>query len=294
MFYLIATVLLNSVLYLIFKLFQKFEINNLQAIVFNYWTCVVTGSIFFGSFPVGAGSMSEQWLPWALLSGVGFITIFNLLGYCTLKDGITTASVANKISLVIPVLFSVLLYHEGSNWVKVVGILLAFPAVYFTTRVREEGGKKQELLWPALLFIGSGLLDTLVKYVEQRFLWDAGITSVFTIHVFVVAGSIGFIVVGISIMFGKAKLQFKNLVAGIILGVPNYFSIYFFIRFLNSGVMQSSAAIPVNNISIVMVSAIVAMLFFKEKPERYRIIGLLLSVISIVLIAFADSNGRGI
>jgi drug/metabolite transporter (DMT)-like permease len=234
--------------------------------------------------------MNEPWLLWALLSGVGFITIFNLLGYCTLKDGITTASVANKISLVIPVLFSILLYHEGSGWLKIVGILLAFPAVYFTTRVQDEGGRKQELLWPVLLFIGSGLLDTLVKYVEQRFLSTPEITSVFTIHAFVAAGSIGLVIVGVSLLAGKSKLQFKNLVAGIILGIPNYFSIYFFIRFLNSGLMQSSAAIPVNNIGIVMVSALMAILFFKEKPERYRIIGLLLSVISIILIAFGDGG----
>ena len=293
MFYLIATILCNAILTVIFKLFEKFGVNTLQAIVFNYWTCVITGSIFLGSFPISAASTSEPWLPWALLAGAGFIGLFNLLGYCTQKDGITTTTVANKISLVIPVLFSVLLYGETATWLKIIGILLAFPAVYFTTRVRDEAGKKQEFFWPALLFIGSGLLDTLVKFIEQRFLHTPLLASVFTIHVFAVAGCIGLLIIGTLLLRRRIKLSFKNVIAGIILGVPNYFSIYYFIRFLNSDVMQSSAAIPVNNIAIVMVSAITAMIFFKEKPERYRVIGLLLSIVSIVLIAFADSNGSG-
>jgi drug/metabolite transporter (DMT)-like permease len=288
MFYLIATILLNAVLFVFFKLFPRFKINSLQAIVANYWTCVVVGSMLYGSFPVGAHSVYYSWLPWSVLMGCMFISIFNLVAYSTIKDGITTATVANKLSLVIPVIFSLFLYDEKLTIVKIIGILIAFPAVYLTTRVKEEGKKGQDLFWPALLFLGSGLLDTLVKFVENNYLQDVESLVPFTIHTFATAGTIGVVLVAILAMRGKTKLHYRNIIAGIFLGIPNYFSIYYLVKLLSSDMMQSSAAIPVNNIGIVLACALCGILLFKEKAPATRIIGLVLSVAAILLIAFGD------
>lgn len=292
MFYLVATILLNTVLFVFFKVFPKYKVDTLQAIVVNYWTCVVTGSIFMGGFPIGANSIQYTWLPWALLMGGLFISIFNLLGYSTVKDGITTTTIANKLSLVIPVLFSLFLYSEKMNWLKGIGIALAFPAVYLTARVDEKKAAAGTHLWlPVILFLGSGLLDTLVKYTEQRFLDSNADMAVFTVHVFAVAGSIGLIAIAVQTMRGKIQLHYRNIIAGVLLGVPNYFSIFYFMKFLNGNYMQSSAAIPVNNIGIVVASALTALFFFSEKLTTYRVAGLLLSIVSILLIALADWHG---
>lgn len=292
MFYLVATILLNTVLFVFFKVFPKYKVDTLQAIVVNYWTCVVTGSIFMGGFPIGANSIQYTWLPWSLLMGGLFISIFNLLGYSTVKDGITTTTIANKLSLVIPVLFSLFLYSEKMNWLKGIGIALAFPAVYLTARVDEKKAAAGTHFWlPVILFLGSGLLDTLVKYTEQRFLDSNADMAVFTVHVFAVAGSIGLIAIAVQTMRGKIQLHYRNIIAGILLGVPNYFSIFYFMKFLNGNYMQSSAAIPVNNIGIVVASALTALFFFSEKLTTYRVAGLLLSIVSILLIALADWHG---
>lgn len=291
MFDLVATIFLNAILFIFFKIFSRYGVNNLQAIVINYWTCAITGSILLGSFPVSIASVHQPWLPWAVLMGSMFFMVFNLLAYSTLKDGITTTTVANKLSMVIPVVFSVFLYDEQLGAIKILGILLAFPAVYLTTRVKEDGEKGQELLWPALIFIGSGLLDTMVKYIEHTYISSAEQLVDFTIHVFTTAGVAGAIVVSVQVLRGKIKLHFKNVVAGVILGVPNYFSIYYFIRFLRSGFLHSSAGIPVTNVGIVLVSALAAILFFKEKAPGLRVVGLVLSIIAILLIALGDMNG---
>lgn len=294
MFYLLATILLNVLISVLFKLFPKYGINGLQAIVFNYITCVATGSVFIGSFPIAAQSLSKPWLLWAALSGAMFISVFNLLAYCTARNGITTSTIANKLSLVIPVAFSLLLYKEYASATRLAGLVLALPAVYLVTRAKEEGHQHQNIFWTVLLFAGSGLLDTLVKYTERQFLSDNAEAGVYTIHVFAVAALLGSMLIFILTALGKVKLHWKNVLAGIVLGIPNYFSIYYFICFLHSNVMQSSAAIPVNNIGIVVASALTAILLFREKPDKYRIIGLVLSVLSILLIAYQDLNGRGI
>src|ERR1019366_10589500 len=103
MLYLLATILLNVVISAIFKLFPKYNIDTLQAIVANYCVCVITGSFFIGHMPFTAAAIHTTWLPWALLMGVGFICIFNLLAYSTRVDGITSTIIANKLSLVIQI-----------------------------------------------------------------------------------------------------------------------------------------------------------------------------------------------
>lgn len=290
MMFLLLTVLLNAVLFILFKLFPKYKVDTLQAIVVNYITCVVTGSLFLGEFPVGSESATQPWIGWALAMGAMYISLFNFIAYCTRNYGVATASVANKLSLVIPVVAAVVLYGERLSIINIVGIALAFPAVYLSVNNKDEHSGKHGMLLPALLFLFSGTLDSITKYVEHHHLQDVKQQAVFPIHVFAVAASIGVVLVLILAAKKKIELHYRNIVAGIVLGVPNYFSIYYLIRMLNDKSMQSSIAIALNNIGIVLLSALAALLFLKEKLTKQRIIGLLLAVVSIVLIAWV--NGR--
>lgn len=244
-----------------------------------------------GRFPISTTSVQASWFPWAIIMGVSFISIFNLLGYCTAKYGITTATIANKLSLVIPAALSLYLYNEPLHVGKIIGIALALPAVYLTTRVQEEHKKRQYLLIPALLFILSGGLDAFVKFVQHHFLSATTDEASYTVHVFAAAGIAGLIFISILAATGKVKLHSRNIIAGICLGIPNYFSIYLLIKLLNIDFFHSSAAIPVVNIGIVVCSTLAAILFFKEAITKPRIIGLALALVAILLIAL---NGRNL
>ena len=284
MFYLIVTILLNVLISSIFKVFPKYKIDALQAIVVNYVVCVVTGSLFIGYIPYSGTVINSSWFLWSMLMGVGFFAVFNLIAYCTKVDGITTAVIANKLSLVIPVLFSIIVFKEQAGIEKIAGILLAFPAIFFITRVSGANNKPQSLMIPALLFVGGGLLDTLMNFVQLNFLNSTESQALYTIYCFTFAGIIGILLITVLLLTKKTVFSFKNVVAGICIGVPNYFSIYCFILMLHSPFLQSSASIPVLNIGILIASAITAILFFREKANMMRIIGLALSVISILLI----------
>lgn len=286
MIYLLLTILLNTILFVLFKLFPKYKIDALQAIVVNYFTCVITGSLFLGSFPVNTHSIEQPWFLWSLLLGVMFIGIFNFLAYCTKQYGITTTTVTNKLSLVIPVVFSVLVYWERLSVMNIAGILLAFPAVYLATRVEGEKTKAHGFLIPALLFVLSGSLDTLMKYMEHSFLQDETTQAIFPIHIFSIAALIGLAIIAVQVLRKKTTLQYRNIIAGVLLGIPNYFSIYYFIRLLHSDWLQSSLVIPVNNIGIVVACAFAAIVFLKEPATKAKLVGLVLSIISIFLISY--------
>lgn len=292
MIYLLAVILLNTYLSVLFKLFPRFRVDTLQAIVVNYWTCVVTGSLFLGDFPVSAASVGRAWFPWALFMGLCFISIFNLIAYCTRHHGITATTIANKLSLVIPALFSIFYYGETQGWpLKSIGIALALPAVYLATQRNGEGephDARSSFLWLVLLFLGSGMLDTLVNYVQATHLPTPTDQATYTIHVFLTAALAGTVIVLVLALDKKIQLHPRNLLAGILLGVPNYFSIYLLIRLLNSRFLQSSAAIPVSNIGVVVSSSLAAILLFREKAGPKRWLGLVLAVLAIFLIAYND------
>lgn len=288
MLYLILALLFNVIVSVVLKLFAKFEINALQAIVANYCTCVVTGWVFTGQTLLRATSFDAPWFLWSVLLGVSFIAIFNLTAYCTKVDGMTTTIMASKLSLIIPVVCSVILYNESLGLIKVAGILLAIPAVYLSTRSDSEKNSARSWLWPTLLFFLSGGLDTLVNFVQTRFFVTRADQAAGTIMIFAVAGLTGLILLGALKITGKTQFAFKNVLAGIALGIPNFFSIFFFVKGLNSAVFQSSATIPLFNISILVLTSLVAILLFKEKAHKQRIIGLILATGAILLIAFGD------
>jgi drug/metabolite transporter (DMT)-like permease len=293
MLYLIGSVVLTSYLTLAFKMCEKYRVNIFQAIIFNYITCVITGSVVNGSFPVNADAIRTPWFQWACVMGVLFISIFNVVGLTTQKIGVAVASVANKLSLIIPVVLSVYLYNETVEGWKLAGVVLALVAVVLTCYQGSAGKKtgnsqgKWTYLLPVILFIGSGLLDSLINHVQRQYVTEEN-SNAFLISGFLSAAIIGSILLIIQYATGRMQFVLKNVLAGIIIGVPNYFSIWCLVRFLKISPWQSSASIPVNNMGIVLFSSVVAWLLFREKLSRINWLGIALSLAAIYLIAFGD------
>jgi drug/metabolite transporter (DMT)-like permease len=286
--YLIITIILNVIISVIFKFLPRFGVDTLQAVVVNYCVCVITGCLFIGNIPFNGAALHASWLPWALLMGCIYIGIFYLLGYSTKVDGITTTTIANKLSLVIPVVFSFIVYHEHAGMAKVIGVALALPAIYLTAHVKGDDNKPQNMLYPILIFLGGGVLDTMTNYVQRSYLDVPATQAVFAVFCFAVAAMVGLLLSVSLVAMGRMVVQMKNIVAGLCIGIPNYFSIYYFIRTLNCNWLHSSATIPVLNIGILGASSLTAIGLFREHVNILRIIGLALSVAAILLIALGD------
>lgn len=293
MIYLIGSILFTSYLTLSFKVLQRLNINAFQAIVFNYITCVVTGSFVNGSFPVNKENIAAPWFIWAIVMGLMFVSILNIVGFTTQKLGVAIASVANKLSMVIPFIFSIYLYNENSTGLKIAGIVVALVAVIFTCYPAKNNDEQSEktnqllLLLPIVLFISSGLLDTLIVYVKNTFFNNpADNFNIFLIASFSVAGCIGLMILVLRIATGKQQFSVKAMLAGIIIGIPNYFSIWFLGKVITVYKGNSSAIIPVNNMGIVLFSAVAAWVLFKEKLSLINWVGITLAIVAIALIAY--------
>ncbi len=289
MLYLVGSIVLTSWLTLSFKFVERFRLNNLQVIVINHIFCVITGSILIGRIPTYISNSEKPWFPWACIMGFLFIALFNLIGYSAQKIGVAVTSVANKLSLVIPFVFSIYMYREEASWLKIAGIGIALIAVWLTCLPAEKNGNKKKPAWiyllPILLFFGSGVLDSMIKYVEQAFL-NFENSDDFLITAFSAAALMGFVLLVIQLLRGKQRFSFRSVIAGAAIGIPNYFSIFCLLQVLKQYPDNSSAIIPINNMGIVLFSALMAWIFFQEKLSTVNWLGILLALGAIGLIAY--------
>lgn len=289
MIYLLLSVLSSSVIFVIFKLFERFKINTLQAIIFNYFFAFSAG-MFVDAQPLDPIKVvSEAWFLGTFILGFMFISVFYLAALTTQKSGLSVVSVATKMSVAIPVLFGIILYNESTGWIKITGIILALVAVYLTSIKKKEGIKikKRNLIFPLLVFFGSGIIDTTLKFLETSYVAEADV-ALFSSTIFAIAGTIGVFILLFQKLRGNLNFSFKNVIGGVALGIPNFGSIYFLVLALRTEGMESSTIFPINNVAIVMISTFLGILLFRERMLPKNWIGILLAVASIILIATSE------
>ena len=289
LFFLIASILLSSYLSLAFSYLGKTKADIFQVIVLNYFVCVITGSFVNGSMPHPAIVLKHEGWYGAVAMGIGFILVFNLMAITTQQISVAVSSVANKLSFIIPVVLSVLLFNESLLWVQWIGIGVALIAVLFTcypTNTLHNNSKMRlGILLPLLLFIGSGLLDTLMNFIQHKFVNDLNRHN-YLVTGFGVAGVAGLLVAFYGYSQGTRKWHLINLWAGIAIGVPNYFSIWCLVKFLSLTGEQSSVGIALNNMGIVLLSTLLAWLLFKQTLSKINMLGIVMALIAIGMITF--------
>jgi drug/metabolite transporter (DMT)-like permease len=289
MIYLLLSIFASTLIFVIFKLFARYNINTLQAIVVNYVIACICGLISYENSLELSLIPQYNWFYYTLGLGALFIIVFNLMATTTQRSGLSVVSVATKMAVVIPIAFGLWYYQEPIGFFKGVGVVFALFAVYLAS-VKTKGGmrlKSKNLLFPILVFFGSGLIDTSINFLQNDFIGDKSLIPLFSATIFAAAAILGLFVVAIQKIKGVFKFETKNMVAGIVLGVPNYFSIFFLVKSLRSDLFDSSGIFTINNVAIVILSTVVGILFFKENLSLKNWIGIVLAIISIGLVTIA-------
>ncbi|MFQ3239715.1 MAG: drug/metabolite transporter (DMT)-like permease [Olleya marilimosa] len=286
--YLLLSICASTLIFVIFKVVGKRNINTLQTIVINYFTAFTYGILSYDAPIIVSDIIQSKWFFGAIGLGFLFIAIFNVMALTAQRNGLSVASVASKMSVVIPIIFGLFFYNESLGWQKALGIVLALLAVYLASyKAKTDQRFSIKTLWlPIILFLGSGTIDTSIKYIETTFLADNGI-PIFSATIFFIAG-----VIGIGLLSAKAiQKQFtfdpKSIVSGVILGVVNYYSIYTLLKALNAENFESSTIFTVNNVAIVMLTTLIGLLLFKERLLTKNWIGIGIAVLSIILVTLS-------
>ena len=275
-----------------FKLFARWQVNTFNAIVINYTVCLLLGTILDPNhtFPFSPEIIHSQWFIWDLLLGVLFISGFNLTARAIQKAGITLTTMMQRMSLITTVSFTVLVFHEHFSWLAFAGLVLALMAIVAINQTGNsisfhQSGKYSLLLILVLLF--SSAIEIILFYAEKSGLVGDQQMS-FTTHGFGSAAIFGWIALAWRWLKKNKTISGKDIYAGIMLGIPNYFSIYLIILMLNQG-WKGSIMYPMLNVSVLLLSTIIAVIGFKEKLNRLNWVGIGMATLSVLVIAYANN-----
>ena len=287
---LILCVILNSLIGVIFKLFEKYKIDNFQAIVVNYYVCVATAAVTFMNNPIPDTLTEKSWFTYAILLGMLFILVFNIMATTVQKSGVMIATIFQKISLVAPALIAIIWFNEKSGLMKWAGIasaLIAILLLSYNKKTSESGLTlpTSGLLFPLLTFLGSCMIDSAIFLIEKKGYVQNG-DHEFVASLFLFAALTGSIFLAYQMIMGKSKFAIKNVIAGIGLGIPNFFSIYLLFLALQQG-LEGSVVFPVNNAGVLLLASLYGIFIFRESVNMYKIAGFIVAVLAIFLITFS-------
>jgi drug/metabolite transporter (DMT)-like permease len=301
-FYFILWVLTTTALFVIFRLYRKFEVDTLQAISINYTVCVLTGSLIEGQVPIPPISPENiPWLSMCLVLGLIFIPTFYVTAITTQKVGVMAVSLASRMSFFVPMLFSLFVFKiagQDFNYLSYLGVFIAIMAIilsiYKPNRTKKTSDKNQPssqktrqwslILLPLAVFGISGGMDTILNYTNH-YLLSPEHESIFSILLFAVAGITGMLLLLVKYIVWRQKVALKSIIAGIALGIPNYFSIYLILKVLNQFDNNGAIVFPLFNVSVIGMATLSSVFFFKEKLFWYNKLGLVLAIVAIFLIA---------
>lgn len=290
MIFLVLSLLCSVLLGFIFKLYGRFGVDSFQAIVFNYITCVLFGTWYAGRIPLGPAPGDEGlWLPYALGLGAVFITGFTTAALTVRYFGVTVSQIMQKMSILVTVPFALLVYHESAGWGKILGVVMAIAAIVLvnwpkTGAASGDATSRNGRLWiPLVTWFLAGIIEITFLWVQgEKYAAPDNVNFIST--VFGTAGALGLVVALWGWLNRRMAWSWRNVIGGIVLGIPNFGSMYFLLLALGSG-LEGSFVFPVTNMGIILVTTAGALLFFHEKLSKMNWLGIALSVLAIALMA---------
>ena len=284
---LILSIASSSLIFVLFKLFEKFKIDTFQAIVINYFTAFCLGIGLYHSEWNNSALQDVTWMYYAVITAILFISLFFVMALSSQKNGVASTSIAVKMSMAISLLLMIIGYAENISLLKVIGVVLAIVGVYMvssTTKGEKSANSKWMLI---LLFFGSGSLDFILNVVQKQILNDLS-SSLYSAISLGLAGVIGVFILSYKLVRGTSRIQFKNIVAGILLGIPNFFSIYLLLLSYRTTGWNDSTVLAITNVSVVLCSALIGFIIFKEQTNNKKLIGLIAAIVAISALYFAN------
>ncbi len=286
MLYLVLSVVFSVLLLVNFRAHAKFQVDTRIAILLNYPVCFLTAYFHQPSaIPFHWPSNVDTFLLMAM--GVGFVITFLLSGFSTQKNGMAPTSLANNISLVIPVLINLFILKTGGeiNLSIALGLIFSFAAIYFCSPQLTSADGVKPVVWLLLaVFIAYGLTNTLFSYLNSSLTYFVGGTLPFIMMILIGSMLSSSIVLIWKSINGTLNWNLNSVLAAIPLGLPNFFSFYFLLKALDAYQNNAAVVLTMYNLSVILLSALTAYVFFKERLTNRQWIGLAIGCVGIALL----------
>lgn len=278
MIYLVLALICSSSLALILKQGRVNNANTVLLINGNYLTASVISFLFVmfnNSFDYSLGSVG-----FGTALGLLFAVTFVLYSEAISIAGTALATVSARLSVLIPVLFSIFLYGETPTLIMIFGFVLALITLYlFYLSLKNhssENSKRGKYIYLFTLLVGIGLVDFSMKIFERTFPVEE--KGFFVFSIFFSA----FIYTLLYLLIKKIKFDKKTFKLGLLLGLPNVLAIHFVLAAL--GELPAIIVFPIQNIGVIVITAVAAYLLFKEKINLYGKLAIAIGIAAILFL----------
>lgn len=223
---------------------------------------------------VGAGGIA-----FGIALGFGFVAGFVVLMRAMSELGMAVPATASRLSTLVPVFGSVILYDEIPSTLQYVGIavgIAAFVTLGLAQRPRQnnEGISRRGVLLLGAVFVLFGTIDLAMKVAQE----SGAARGPFLLLVFGTACAICSIVV----LVRRRPVRVGDVLVGAALGVPNFMASFFLLRALAE--LDGVVVFPAMNASIVIGVTAVAILLWRERPSPVTAGGLALAAAAVILL----------
>jgi drug/metabolite transporter (DMT)-like permease len=281
MIYLALAILCTVTINALIKAYELGGANTQVVIASNY---VVAGLLGGGLLLArGIGRVDRTTLLLGLSGGLLWPAGFYVQMWGIRRYGLALAGTVSRLSLSIPLLFSLLFLNERLTPAIAIGMAGVFVAFWLLAPLR--GGADRALdrraLWyfPLLVVVfGAGDLWANLFNAYGR----GSERLLFVVLIFIVAGLFSWAVVGLR----RVRVDRGSFAKGLVLGVPNFFTTFFLLESLRAPLFARRSAVVYALYSVVPAVLVFAMgpVIWREKVTRGNLVGALVAVVSIALL----------
>lgn len=282
MLYLIIAVLCSVAVSVLLKVLRQQGLDIRQTIVAGYPIAFLLTWLLLKPDISGIDTLGGAW---GIIIALGVLlpAVFVILGRAIAAVGMVATDVAQRLSLIIPIIAAFLLFGEVLIGTRVFGLLLGFLAlgalIYRPQQGQMSKQAKHTPLWLFGVWAGYGIIDILFKQVAKQ-------GAAFPLTLFISFGFAGVLLL-IYLLIIRVRWQGRALAAGLLLGALNVGNIYAYIR--AHQVLSDSPSIVFTgmNVGVIAVATLIGVGVFKESLNRINMLGLLLAIACVAVLFLA-------
>jgi drug/metabolite transporter (DMT)-like permease len=250
-------------------------------------------------------AIGPAWTAIALVTGGGFIAGFLVMMKGLKEIGLAIPTSAARLSMLIPVTGSVTLFGERPSAMQIAGIGLGVGAFVLLGAAQRKGSRGEAvdisrndisereprsiadtridikavgLLLALFAIIGS--TDFTMKASQMNGVDKDGMAF----FIFTSAA----LCCWVPALVRRRRVVARDLMLGALLGVPNFFSVYFLLLALRK--LDASLVFPIVSAGAVVAVTVVAVFFWRERPNRTAWMGIVLAAVAVALLGLQQGG----
>lgn len=254
-----------------------------QAIAFNY---VMAGGLCWLLLGPAPATLFESADPWPLLLPLGLLlpSVFLVMARAVQQAGIVLSDVAQRLSLLLPLIAAFTIFGEAASRDKLAGIALALCALAALlwrpgNRNAQAPSSHGGMLTVALLlgvWFGYGTIDILFKQMAK--MGTAFPTTL--LGSFILAGLVSFTY----LILRRTVWSGRSMLAGLLLGLLNFGNIYFYVRAHQVFSENPTLVFSAMNIGVISLGTLVGAGVFRERISWVNAVGVGLAILAIFIL----------